>query len=936
MIKKITLLICCISIFFMKDANAQFVFPESIKREHPRLISSEINREELLHFIDNSEEVRVSYESIKSKVSKYVQQFKTDPNWLSSRFQMYWKSHATDVFVDGKYYSHATGKAPVPTVMFTGQRDYITDYKTPRIEDVKPYLEDKRGLYLENKNTGKWEWVQPKVTGRVIENINENIMRMARDAALVYFIERNTDYAKLAHHLFDVYTHGLYYRKEPVDLRKGNEQNVIGLTSFQVIKENIVDELAETYDFLYDYIKENHEDKNHIYTTSLKKLAEIIIKNGVPDNNWNLHQAEKVINIALVLDDNKVYEDGKGCQYYLNRVFNESEARQWSVNDVLDYGYDHNNGVWNESSGYALSVAKGYTHLARIIQDALEVDIMPNMPVILKAVAVMPQYLYPNNHIVAFGDSHYGELKTEPFLDLISNAQKFNKRAQEEKFTALLYMLKDKEQLLKTTKPKNAFKDLLYNTKVELDASIEAANISDYTSATFYAPTVSWLNMRNGMNEKHGLMVSQVASLGNHTHSNGIAMELYGKGYVLAPEGGRGSSYYRPDYREYYSQFPAHNTVSVNGKSQYNKMRSYYAFEVNHVYPASERKTGYYPNINFSDLYFHEPSTNADQNRVMAIVRTGETSGYYIDVFRSRTKAGDDNYHDYFYHNLGQKLDFSTIENQSIDLKPSSKLNSKSGNIKAYDYFSDETSVEVDSPFKATYNLSVNNDNIKMNMWMNGNENRELFKVKAPHSEAFRKILPKEIEEAPQLTTVVRQYGEAWKTPFVAVYEPSSSDEPATIKSVETFKVDSKSSFVGLKIDSKSNRTDYVFSSDVFDFYSYNNINFTGTFGLVTEEDKGAILFIGAGKKLSYQGYTIEILGKKSGAATLVTGSQFKLTCNDAILLTVPDIYKKGDVVLNIGFKQLNGGRKHINGQKVVQFKVPPTNFQNISIKLKQ
>lgn len=70
-------------------------------------------------------------------------------------------------------------------------------------------------------------------------------------------------------------------------------------------------------------------------------------------------------------------------------------------------------------------------------------------------------------------------------------------------------------------------------------------------------------------------MTSLNGSRGNHQHANGISMELYGKGYVLGPDGGIGKYLYSgDDYHEYYSQFPAHNTVCVNGVSAYPVMMS--------------------------------------------------------------------------------------------------------------------------------------------------------------------------------------------------------------------------------------------------------------------------------------------------------------------------------------------------------------------------
>ena len=53
---------------------------------------------------------------------------------------MYWKTHATEVYIKGEYYDHAGGeKAPAPTVMYTGARSHATNYVRPKLEDLKPY-----------------------------------------------------------------------------------------------------------------------------------------------------------------------------------------------------------------------------------------------------------------------------------------------------------------------------------------------------------------------------------------------------------------------------------------------------------------------------------------------------------------------------------------------------------------------------------------------------------------------------------------------------------------------------------------------------------------------------------------------------------------------------------------------------------------------------
>ena len=105
------------------------------------------------------------FEKLKQRTDRYADR---GPEWLTSRLQMYWKTHATEVYIKGEYYDHAGGeKAPAPTVMYTGARSHAANYVRPKLEDLKPYQEDARGMYLANGTLeGRpYEWVNISKTG---------------------------------------------------------------------------------------------------------------------------------------------------------------------------------------------------------------------------------------------------------------------------------------------------------------------------------------------------------------------------------------------------------------------------------------------------------------------------------------------------------------------------------------------------------------------------------------------------------------------------------------------------------------------------------------------------------------------------------------------------------------------------------------------------
>jgi len=844
---------------------AQIPLPSNLKQGYPRLYITEPEKKELQKTIKKEAWAKDVLQDIHKRIDKHVERHVTDAEWMVSRLQMHWKTKATNIYVNGINYSHADGEAPVPTVRLCGSRDYTSPYGKPKLEDIMPYMDDPRGLWLPNKSKegNPFEWAEISKTGGIIYSINDEIIKLARDAAFIYWLEGDKRFAKFSYDIMHTYLEGMSYRSEPIDLLNGHIQTLVGFTNFQVIHENVLKEVAVLYDFLHQYVEENYVDNITMYDATIKRWTDQIIKNGVPQNNWNLHQAKIILKAAMVLKDNKFYKDGKGREYYIDYILNVTSPRQWSLKKFMDYGYDEANGVWAECPGYSFGVTKDLTSFMKDFDTTFNYNLLPYMPVMDKAVKVLPQYLFPNGQTVAFGDSNYTTLATDAMSDMIRIAQKNKNKSLEEDFTGIYRLFSKEKKESKSRKRVRADISSFFTAKpLELNSEFKKANISDYVTQTFYAPNVSWHVQRMGEG-KDGMMVSLNGSLGNHMHANGINMELYGKGFVQGADPGKGAGYLQPIYLEYYSQFPAHNTVMVDGASSYTEMLSYHPFDLIAQYPKSEQKKGYYDAITYSDVYFLEPETRSDQSRLVSIVKTGETTGYYIDVFRSKKQRKGDKFHDYYYHNLGQSMQIMDASGTPVNLTPSEDMGFAGGHLYALDYMWDKKSLKTNKDYQVEWKIDMpkDEDDVFMNLWMKGTEGREVFSIKSPPNKAFKNKgnIPYDISKSPYLTFAARQYGEAWEHPFVSVYEPFTSNEGKSIKNISSFKDENGNlEFVGLNINHKMGREDFIFSSTNHKKVKYKKITTDAKYAVITNEENGNwVIFIGNGREVSAKGYTI-------------------------------------------------------------------------------
>ena len=753
--------------------------------EHPRLLVKPSDRQAIQAKLEQSPWAKESYTALKARVDSCLEHCQTNEQFMSSRLFMNWQTNYTTPIVRNSRTVGGEGNAPVPTPRFGGARDWATKYQPPaKLEDLKPYNDTDGKVWLFNKETGKEEWADPSQTGRMFETVNERIIQTAADAGFVYWVTGDEKYAKYASEILWTYMNGFSYMQPP-KIVEGGGANVIGFDSFEVIHEDIVTPLAESYDFVCDYLQKQGRDVKLIQT-QFKRMADRVIDGGNAAGNWNLNQARIIAYAGLPLEDNANYPDGKGRQYYVDVMLNARLPAQTGLTRVIKEGYDQATGIWPEAPGYSFGTTKDIVLMATLVSGDPAGRALLADPILQRALAAQINLTYPNGFAAGFGDTVNPRVNTIALELLIADARERSDAELEARLTAALnreiatgnYNRSDNPNLVALTKYVGELKE------------VPRAAAND--QRTFFGQPLNVLMQRNnGEDAGHSLAAALFGTAGGHVHANGLAMELYGAGLILGADPGRGVSYWQPEHAQYYSQPPAHNTVIVNGKSDYGIGRDQIPMRLDWVEPDSGEK-GISPDVGFAQASFHYNNPEADQQRTLALIRVGPRSGFYFDVFRSRAKNATNSFHDYLYHNIGQSLALTGDKGKPLALSATKFLSSSNGCLQGYDYFKDEKSAGFSGNLDGIFSAQLpDGSRCLMKVWMPGSKGRRVFSVAAPGDHAAREESPA-FAETPMPTLIVRQRQDAWQQPFVAVYEPSLGSDQAAIRNVRAAKVDGR------------------------------------------------------------------------------------------------------------------------------------------------
>jgi len=764
--------------FLLSLVGGFFLSPVFVSA-NPQVLVTNKQHADIVKKVQTVKWAKNGYQNLKNRVDTYVAKTAVKPDWLTSRLAMNWQTHYTRAITKDSRTVGGEGRAPVPTPRFAGARDWKTKYYPTDIAGLKPY-NDRNGLVqLVNKETGKYEWVKPSITGHTIEKINGELMQLAADAAFVYWITGDVKYAEFSAPILWTYMEGFSYVKPPlVPAHNKKLPRIIGLTSYEVIHEGILESISISYDFLRDYIADKSDIDGNVIETGIKRIVEVVAAGGGRKGNWNLHQASKMTYGALALGSDKDYKDGKGRQHYVDIILNADLPQQLGLTHVIKQGYDPKTAIWAEAPGYAFDTTANIIEVASLLSNDKSGRKVLEDPIVKRAVINQLRQMYPNGASHGMGDTSYTRVNTHAVELMLSWSLKEGDMKSAAEFSAIL-----KAEMLagKYSREDNATLFDIINYTAELPKS--SSTVLKQTSTYFAEPLnlVMLQDMPKSGDINYALGATMLGTKGGHVHTNGLSTELYGAGHVLGVDSGRGTSYWQKDHGQYYRTLPSHNTVIPNGKANYpSHGEGTIAMQVQAVEPAfDDQANGKKLTYVTSSFEYKKPA--ATQQRTLALVRVNETTAFYFDVFRSRlNKAAPDEYHDWLYHGMADSIEF-----EKLSLKSSSELTSTNGNMEGYDYFDNEASAKTDVAIHARFPLKIDSDNVAMDVWLLGGEGRTVFAVDAPANRAARHSYKEKDWNKPTPTLVIRQQGSAWNQPFVSVYEPSLQAENVKIQSVE-------------------------------------------------------------------------------------------------------------------------------------------------------
>jgi hypothetical protein len=854
---------------FVVGLNCQIVEA----RQHPHILVNDNDKKFVLEKIQKQSWAGNIIQEIDKRVTPYVERHKTDPQWILSRYQMNRipGKRYTRAFADngGQKIIRWEGDAPEPTIRISGYlRSPVTpkggSYRIPSLEELIPN-DTSRLMSLLNLETNEKELIDPQ---QFVPAINGDINDLALEAAIIYWLRGEEKYAKFAADIINQWAKGAYYQEPIIGPCR------TGFLDIQTLGDATYRPLVLAYDFVYPFMNQNGYDL-HYYETVFERIASTLAFRGFWNNNWYAAESSTMVFASLSLEDPKKRD--YYLQFYLSKDTINGACGQLGLPSTVEKWLTPD-GHWKEPGGYHNYPVTNLL-ISALAMEKNGYDIFRRFPALFKASYAMLKYSFPNPTVSAFGDTGRASQSPESLEIGLIGAIKYNQPELPE-------MLASLKKLIEGGKYKR--EDSGYLGLLCFIPQLPSVDLVYSWPRSGTLEFARYFLQRNGTDPRYGMMYGVQGASYNHNHNNGMAMELYGMGDVMGIDAGSGPTYEHPLHQGYYSQWSAHNTVVAAGSSSSVPFsgsagrKDIGQIELAAMEPMPD-KEAVSPLCSFTDTRYFDKSTNTNQMRTMALVRTSDKSGYYVDIYRSDNSVSND----YIYHNIGDQLTlFKSNREPLTTVTTAYPVTGK--DYPGFRFFSDVKKLSNWSEnLIALFSIKDSESkDIYMQLLVPGKAGRDYYQARSLRTKTSGRIYSG--KTLPVFT--MRDYGESRSKPFVAVFEPYSGNNGYSVEKISVEQREDGGNFTALTVFNRDLSKQIVLQAlDQSKTYKTGKSALTGYFGVVgLTGETISYLYLGKGSSVSYNGYTVRSKNSDGSANLDISGDKFKVSCNQEIEVELP------------------------------------------------
>ena len=700
-------------------------------------------------------------------------------------------------------------------------------------------------------------------------------LKLTSEAGMLYFITQQEAYAQMALDILQVYI-------EELSPRTPRKTTITGNKFFD--PRTSYPHFAITYDFIYPYLKQNNRkvlsqsagkhipfDNNKAQKAILNMIGSVLQEYGEPDVHGKIVSNHPILTSPGALFSILCVEEDAERERLLNVFWEKGTAHQNSFKNTILPIFSKQ-GLWPESLSYGFMpiVSMNLNIIDRVKP---EWDITSKTKNIFKGGFLYDYLRHPDRRFVRYGDSkRNNDFSARNYKYALNIAQRRNYTEIAEKAKlALFQAYKAKGGYapnIQAESPYDKYQHLDLFWGVNIPETLKSE--IDFNKKTVVVDHAGVALQRNYV-EKNNTLYGLCGIIGGahyvHSHVTGITMELYGSEYVMAPNAGLPPTVPErriPLHEHYFRLYAGNNTVVVNGTSHgrdegswKGKANVWQNTVVNIAAEPKHLEEGIAKEFSFATQYLDDTVNHAEQQRTLSTIRTSNTTGYYFDIFRSKSK-NENLFHDYLYHNLGDRTHLTTLEGNAFSMAETERYQNDIGDVvksPGWGYFESTRSTDpTASAIKIRFDVEY--DNRYMHMFIPGGIKREYTHALAPATrEAKNGYDTKKTQ-----VLAIRQQGEAWKQPFISVFEPSKN-KASSIQDLQPLWDDQ--TVVGAIVRSKTKDavvTDIIISTASSETQIKNErlgIDFKGRFAIVRTLEKkketAVVLYIGEGSHLTYK-----------------------------------------------------------------------------------